>query len=55
MTLYSVRVPIVGYAYIEVEAENEHDAKEVAKDQITASEIEEWTVDINRADVASME
>lgn len=55
MANYSVRVPIFGYAYIEVEATNENDAKLAAKEQITASEIEEWNVDINRADVQNME
>ena len=51
---YSVRVPIVGYAYIEVEAENDEEAKIIAADQITSSEIEEWTVDMNRSEVAKI-
>lgn len=40
--LYGVRVPIAGHAYIEVEAENEEEAKEKAMNNTTIDDIEEW-------------
>lgn len=38
---YSVRIPVAGYAEIEVEAHNEEDAERVALDQVTMDEVVE--------------
>lgn len=44
MKLYTVKVPIVGACYVEVEAENESEAIEKAMDSedLTLDNIEEW-------------
>ena len=36
---YSVRIPVVGYAEIEVEAQNEEDAERVALEHATNKDI----------------
>jgi len=42
MKTYTVKVPIVGVAYIDVEAENEEDAITKAIDEIEYDHVEEW-------------
>ena len=39
---YGVTVPIAGMAYIEVEAENEEDARQEALSSVCIDDIEEW-------------
>jgi len=39
--LYNVRIPVVGYAEIEVEAQNEEDAERVALEHATNKDIVE--------------
>ena len=42
MNTYNVKMPIVGYAIVEVEAENETDAIKAALDEVSSSDIEQW-------------
>jgi hypothetical protein len=41
MKLYSVDIPFTGYVTIEVEAENEKDAEEIAYEQVSADDLDE--------------
>ena len=42
MATYSVRVPIAGYAIVEVEASSEKEAIKKAIDEATRDEMERW-------------
>lgn len=42
MTLFSIRMPIVGVAEIEIDASDEEAAIQAAMDQISRFHIEEW-------------
>lgn len=45
MKTYGVSIPVAGYIYIEIEAEDENDAKEKAfQSDIDIKDIEEWDV-----------
>jgi hypothetical protein len=41
---YSVKIPIAGHAYIDVEADNEEAAIEAAMDSVELRHIESWEV-----------
>lgn len=42
MKRYDILVPIAGHAYVQVEAENEEQAKELALEEVTIKDIENW-------------
>jgi hypothetical protein len=42
MRIYAVTVPIAGHAYMIVEAENEHEAKEKALAECSIDLVENW-------------
>ena len=50
---YSVTVPIAGHAFIEIEADSEEEAIELAINEVTLENIEEWTslAQFNRGNV----
>jgi hypothetical protein len=39
---YSVKIPIAGHAFVEVEADSEEEAIEKAIEEATISHVEEW-------------
>lgn len=42
MKTYNVIIPIAGHAHIQVEADNEEQAKELAMDKATIDDLEDW-------------
>lgn len=42
MKTYEVKLPITGWALVEVEAESEADAIKAAFDEVTLKHVEEW-------------
>ena len=42
MKTWSVTIPITGLAYLEVEAETEDEAIDIAMDSVTIDEVETW-------------
>jgi hypothetical protein len=51
MKKYNVTIPIAGHAYVEVEAENEEDAKEKAMDKTTTDIEWEYLDQFNKGNV----
>lgn len=39
---YEIKIPIAGYVIVDVDAENEAEAKEKAFDSATLDDVEEW-------------
>lgn len=44
MPTFGVTMPIGGHAYVEVEAETEEQAKELAMDQVSLTDIDGWEI-----------
>ena len=42
--IYGVSIPVAGFAYVEVEADNEEEAGSKALGEVDMSKIEEWDV-----------
>ncbi len=53
MKTYNVIIPIAGHAYIQVEADNEEQAKEIAMEKATLDDLEDWECldEFNRGNV----
>lgn len=42
MRVYAVTIPIAGHAFMEVEANNEEEAIEIAMDSVSIGDVENW-------------